>query len=86
MNHIDKLDYMIKSLQVAKDEAEYAEEYFNNIHNLNDKDSWRYTCNHRRPNGSILKDSLRMVGRLSFQLANEVTLSTYNDEVFEDGE
>ena len=86
MNKLDKLDYMIKSLQIAKDEAEYAEEYFNNIRNLSNKDSLRYICSHRRPNGSILKDSLRMVGRLSFQLANEVTLSTYNDEVFENVE
>ena len=41
-----------------------------------------YVDNHRTPNGTIIRESLRMVSRLAAQVANECTLSVYCDEVF----
>jgi hypothetical protein len=68
MNQIDKIDYMIKSLEVAKDEIEYAQNW------EGDK--------HPYPNGTIIRESLRMVGRMANQVANDVSLSPYCSELF----
>lgn len=69
MNQVEKIDYMIKSLEVAKDEIEYAEDW--------EDDEWG-----RRPNGTIIRESLRMVGRMANQIANEVSLSPYCSKLF----
>lgn len=72
MNQIDKIDYMIKSLEVAKDEIEYAK-------------NWEYgRSKHRYPNGTIIRESLRMVGRMANQVANDVSLSPYCSELFKE--
>ena len=90
MNQLNKIDYMIKSLYLAKDEIKYAQEY--NLRKENDKTMGRdfysnYGYNHRTPNGTIIRELLRMVSRLAAQIANECTLSVYCDDVFrEDGE
>ena len=70
MNQIDKIDYMIKSLEIAKDEIEYAQ-------------NWDYGRDkHRYPNGTIIRESLRMVGRMANQVANDVSFSPYCSELF----
>lgn len=72
MNQIDKIDYMIKSLEIAKDEIEYAQ-------------NWEYDRDkHRYPNGIIIRESLRMVGRMANQVANDVSLSPYCSELFKE--
>lgn len=81
----EKIDYMIQSLQVAKDEIEYAEMY------IDAKESEKegfYQFGHmgqgRTPNGTIIRESLKMVGRMANIVANKVTLSCYNDELFKE--
>lgn len=78
MDQLNKIDYMIKSLYLAKDEIKYAQEY--NLRKENDKTMGRdfyssYVDNHRTQNGTIIRESLRMVSRLAAQVANECTLS-----------
>ena len=90
MDQLNKIDYMIESLYLAKDEIKYAQEY--NLRKENDNIMRRdfysgYGYNHRTPNGTIIRESLKMVSRLAAQVANECILTNYCDEVFrEDGE
>lgn len=79
MTTIEKINYMIQSLQLAKDEIEYAEKYMKE----KDKDKDFYFYGHmgfdnRFPNGTIIRESLRMVGRTANIVANEVCLSNYS--------
>lgn len=88
MNQLNKIDYMIKSLYLAKDEIKYAQEY--NLRKGNDETMGRdfysgYGYNHRTPNGTIIRESLKMVSRLAAQVANECVLTNYCDEVFREG-
>lgn len=81
----EQIDYMIKSLQLAKSEIEYAEKYME----TKKKDKDFYMWNHmghdaRLPNGTIIRESLKMVGRLANITANKVALSSYNDSLFKD--
>lgn len=58
MNQIEKIDYMIKSLEVAKDEIEYAETW-NDKKNQQGKEFYNYSGygnNHRYPNGTIMRE------------------------------
>ena len=68
MNIGEKIDYMIKCLQVAKAESMFLDEY-------NSK-SWetdgRWLSVHRAPNKALIKDNLRNVARMGFHVANEV--------------
>lgn len=85
MDQLNKIDYMIKSLYLAKDEIKYAQGY--NLRKENDETMGRdfyseYGYSHRTPNGTIIRESLRMVSRIATQVANECTLSVYCDEVF----
>lgn len=85
MDQLNKIDYMIKSLYLAKDEIKYAQEY--NLRKGNDKimghDFYSgYGYNHRTPNGTIIRESMKMVSRIAVQIANECTLSNYCDEIF----
>ena len=41
-----------------------------------------YGYNHRTPNGTIIRESLKMVSRLAAQVANECILTNYCDELF----
>ena len=84
MNQIEKIDHMIKSLEVVKDEIEYAKrwgrkksEHGNNFYSYSG-----YGNTHRRPSGTIMRESLRMVGRMANQVANEVSLTNYCSELF----
>ena len=85
MDQLNKIDYMIKTLYLAKDEIKYAQEY--NLQKGNDEtmgcDFYSgYGYNHRTPNGTIIRESLKMVSRLAAQVANECILTNYCDEVF----
>lgn len=80
---------MIKTLYLAKDEIEYAQKY--NLKKENDRtmgrDFYSYSnfgYDHRMPNGTIIRESLKMVSRLAAQVANECTLNAYCDELFKD--
>ena len=74
MNGKEKIDYMIQCLELAKDEIAYAESYeYNRSYN-------------RLPNGTIIRENLKMVGRLANIVANEVTLTPYCEKVFKGGE
>lgn len=87
MDQLDKIDYMIKSLYVAKDEIEYARAYY--LRKSTDKSFGndfysRYGRTHRLPNGTTIRESLKMVGRMANQIENECTLTSYCNSVFED--
>lgn len=79
----EQIDYMIQSLQIAKDEIEYAEKYINE--KSIDKDFYKYGHyghDKRIPNGTIIRESLKMVGRMANIAANNVCLSPYNRFIF----
>lgn len=85
MNVKEQIDYMIQSLRLAKSEIEYAEKYID----TKKKDKDFYQWNHmghssRQPNGTIIRESLKMVGRLANITANNVSLSPYSDKLFKD--
>ena len=85
MKQIEKIDYMIKSLEVAKDEITYAELYKQKKIEQGDE-FYGYSgfgCNHRCPIGATVKEALRMVGRKANQVEKTVSLSSYCDEPFE---
>lgn len=68
MNTGEKIDYMIQCLQVAKVESMFLDEY----NSKNWETDRRWLCMHRAPNKSMIKDNLRNVARMGFQVANEV--------------
>lgn len=85
MDQLNKIDYMIKSLYLAKDEIEYAQEY--NLRKGNDETMGHdfysgYGYSHRTPNGTIIRESLKMVSRIAAQVANECILTNYCSEIF----
>ena len=86
MNVKEQIDYMIQSLQLAKSEIEYAEKY---ISTKKKEGNDFYMWNHmgydaRQPNGTIIRESLKMVGRLANITASKVSLSPYSEELFKD--
>lgn len=85
MNAKEQIDYMIQSLQLAKSEIEYAEKYMD----AKKKDKDFYQWNHmgysaRQPNGTIIRESLKMVGRLANVTASKIALSPYSEELFKE--
>lgn len=64
----EKIDYMIQCLQVAKGEAMFLDEY----NSKNWETDGRWLSMHRAPNKALIKDNLRNVARMGFQMANEV--------------
>ena len=78
MKVVEQIDYMIQSLQVAKDEIEYAQEY----ELLPDVDKYDGTL--RSPSGTIIREALKMVGRMANIAANKVSLSPYCGELFKE--
>lgn len=83
MTTVEQINYMIQSLQVAKDEIEYAEWCIKEKNT--DKDFWNYGhsgYDKRTPNGTIIRESLKMVGRMANIAANNVCLSPYNSCIF----
>lgn len=86
MNVKEQIDYMIQSLQLAKSEIEYAEKYMN-TKKKEGKDFYQRNhmgYNWRHPNGTIIRESLKMVGRLANVTASKVALSPYSEELFKD--
>lgn len=71
MNVREKIDYMIQCLKVAKAEYEYTADYVANM--PSEKiELWKFLDTHRNPNKALIKDNLKNVARMGFQLANEV--------------
>lgn len=78
----EKLDYVIKTLKLVKDEVQYANSYIALIENDETSDDMLKV---RRPNGTLIREGLRTAGRLCYILANETVLSPYTpDMVFKD--
>ena len=85
MNVKEEIDYMIRSLQLAKSEIEYAEKYMKAKQKDKDFYQWGHMGNDERmPNGTIIRESLKMVGRLANITASKVTLSCYEDKLFKE--
>lgn len=85
MNAKEQIDYMIQSLQLAKSEIEYAEKYIKEKNKDKDFYQWSHAgYNTRQPNGTIIRESLKMVGRLANVTASKVVLSPYSDDLFKD--
>lgn len=85
MTTTEQIDYMIKSLKLAKDEIEYAENYIEEKNT--DKNFWDYGHtghDKRTPNGTVIRESLKMVGRMANIAANNVCLSPYNSCIFKE--
>ena len=83
MNVKEQIDYMIQSLQLAKSEIEYAEKYMDTKKRDKDFYQWNHMgYNARQPNGTIIRESLKMVGRLANVTASNVTLSPYSEQIF----
>ena len=72
MNTGEKIDYMIQCLKVAKAEYEYSVDYLANEPEGDDESIWEYLERHRQPNKALIRDNLRNVARMGFQVANEV--------------
>lgn len=73
-----KIDYMILSLQLAKEEIIYAEKYLKAEKSDKDFYSWGHMGREdRNPNGTLIRESLRQVGRTANIVANEIKLSPY---------
>ena len=70
MNTGEKIDYMIQCLKVAKAECEYLDEW--NAKDWADDRDADWLLSHRTPNKSLIRENLRNVARMGFQLANEV--------------
>ena len=86
MNVKEQIDYMILSLQLAKSEIEYAEKYVN-TKKKEGSDFYQYGhMGHsgRYPNGTIIRESLKMIGRLANITASKIALSSYEDKLFKD--
>lgn len=78
-----KIDYMIQNLQLAKEEIAYAKEYSDK--SITDKDFYQYGhmgYDSRNPNGTIIRESLKQVGRMANIVANDVILSPYCSQLF----
>lgn len=83
MTTVEQIDYMIQ--WVAKDEIEYAEKYMEEKNS--DKEFYQYGhFGHsiRTPNGTIIREALKMVGRMAYISANKVSLSPYCSELFKE--
>lgn len=71
MNTGEKIDYMIQCLKVAKAEYDYMADYVAN-EPTERSELLEFLDTHRNPNKALIKDNLRNVARMGFQLANEV--------------
>lgn len=71
MNTGEKIDYMIQCLKVAKAEYEYTADYVANMPS-EQIELWKFLDTHRSSNKALIRENLRNVARMGFQLANEV--------------
>lgn len=76
-----KIDYMILSLQIAKEEVEKYRDFVES--KPENKTLWEYKYNSKEkcPNGTMIRENLKGVGRTAFNLANEITLSVYDEKL-----
>ena len=85
MTTVEQINYMIQSLQVTKDEIKYAEKYMEEKNS--DKEFYQhghFGHDNRTPNGTVIRESLKMVGRMANIAANNVCLSLYNSCLFKE--
>ena len=68
MNTGEKIDSMIQRLKVAKAEYEYEAERY--AHECDEDYDW--LNKHHITNKALIRDNLRNVARMGFQVANEV--------------
>lgn len=68
----EKIDCMIVTLQMAKEEVDYAEQYQKN----------KSEYNGRFPSGTIIRENLKTVSRMAKVIAKDVTLTPYCDEIY----
>lgn len=69
---LDDIDCMIKTLHLTKRELNYAEVYENERDFLNE-DQWvEFIKDHQQPSGTIIREGLKQVSRVSRKLADEV--------------
>ena len=66
MNTREKIDYMIQCLQVAKAEYEYEAERYECA------EDYEWLNKHHITNKALIRENLRNVARMGFQMANEV--------------
>jgi len=71
MNTGEKIDYMIQCLKVAKAEYDYMADYVAN-EPTERQELWKFLDTHRAPSKALIRENLRNVARMGFQLANEV--------------
>lgn len=71
MNTGEKIDYMIQCLKVAKAEYDYMADYVAN-EPTERQELWKFLDTHRSPNKVLIRENLKNVARMGFQLANEV--------------
>lgn len=76
-----KIDYMILSLQMAKEEVEKYRDFVES--KPENKTLWehKYNSKGKCPNGTMIRENLKGVGRAAFSLANEITLSAYDEKL-----
>lgn len=75
---LDDIDCMIRTLYLAKRELNYAEVYENERDFLNE-DQWiEFIKDHQQPSGTIIREGLKQVSRISRKLADEVVYGKEN--------
>lgn len=84
MTTVEQIDYMIQSLKVAKDEIEYAEKYMEEKNSDEEFYQYGHFGRNRTPSGTVIRESLKMVGRMANIAANNVCLSQYNSCIFKE--
>ena len=69
---LDAMDCLIENLYLARRELTYASEY-EQERNFGDEDRWlEYIKDHQQPSGTIIREGLKQVSRISRKLADEV--------------
>lgn len=75
---LDDIDCMIRTLYLAKRELNYAEVYENERDFLNE-DQWiEFIKDHQQPSGTIIREGLKQVSRVSRKLVDEVVYGKEN--------
>ena len=74
MTKYDKMEYMIKSIEVALEEYErIAIQEMGAPDLVTENKEWReYMKKHRSLNKSLIRDNLKNVGRMAFAIAKEI--------------
>ncbi|WP_027294878.1 hypothetical protein [Robinsoniella sp. KNHs210] len=74
MNIKQKIDFMISSLEVAKGEIEYSEEYKRKLLSVQEGGSpeWEFYQINRNPNITLARENLKTVSRYSSIVAKEL--------------